>query len=95
MIQRREHLGFALEPREPIGIAHEGLGQHLDRDIAIQPRIARAIHLAHTARAEQRQDFICAETSCRAPGTCVSGANYSVSAAQDIDIIAPSWEGSR
>ena len=68
MIQRGEHLRFALEPREAIGIVREGLGQHLDRDVAIQPRIARAIDLAHAARAEQRQDFICAETSAGREG---------------------------
>ena len=35
--------GFALEAREPIGIAGEGGGQHLDRDVAIQLacRVAR------------------------------------------------------
>ena len=29
-----------------------------DRDIAIQPRIARSIHLAHSARADGRKDFV-------------------------------------
>ena len=30
MIQRREHLRFAREPRNAIGIEREQLGQHLD-----------------------------------------------------------------
>ena len=53
MIQRREHLRFALEPREPIRIGRERLRQDLERDVAIQPRVAGAIHLAHAARADE------------------------------------------
>ena len=53
MVQRREHLRFAAEPREPIGIVGERVGQDLDRDVAIQLRVARAIDLAHAARAER------------------------------------------
>ena len=52
MIQRGQHLRFALESREPVGISRERLGQDLDRDVAIQPRVARAIDLAHAARAK-------------------------------------------
>ena len=51
MIQRCEHLGFTFEPGEAIGILRKGFRQYLDRDIAIQLRIARAIHFAHSARA--------------------------------------------
>ena len=32
--------------------------QDLDRDGAVQPRVARAIHLAHPARAKKGFDFI-------------------------------------
>ena len=55
MIERREHARFALEARQPIGVGDEGRRQDLDRDVAPQLRVARAIHLAHAARAEQRQ----------------------------------------
>ena len=34
MIQRRQHFGFTLEARQAIGIVREGVGQHLDRDVA-------------------------------------------------------------
>ena len=37
---------------QAIGIGGEGLRQHFKSDVAIQLRIARAIHLAHTAFAE-------------------------------------------
>ena len=41
MIERREHLRFALEPREAFGIGGEGLGQDFQRDVAIQLRVVR------------------------------------------------------
>ena len=58
MIERGEQLRFALEPRETIRVADEGVGQHLDRDVAAQLGVARAIDLAHAAGAERRDDFI-------------------------------------
>ena len=46
MVQRREGLGFALESRDALGISGEQLRQDLDRDVAIEPRVARTIDLA-------------------------------------------------
>ena len=66
MVQRGEHLGFALEARQAFGIERELLRQNLDRDVAIQLRVARAIHLAHAARADLGDDFIRARDECRA-----------------------------
>ena len=43
---------LALEPREPVGIIVNARGQDLDRDVAIEPRVARAIDLAHPADAQ-------------------------------------------
>ena len=56
MIQRRERPRLVLEPRAPVRVVREGIGQHLDRDRASEPGIVRAIHLAHPAGAEQRLD---------------------------------------
>ena len=36
-------------------------GQHLDRDGALEPRVARLVDLAHPARAERREDLVGAE----------------------------------
>ena len=33
MVQGREDFGFALEPGQPLGIARDRRGQHLDRDL--------------------------------------------------------------
>ena len=61
MVQRREHPRLALEAREPIRVARERARQDLDRDVAPELRVARAVHLAHAARAEQRLQLIAAE----------------------------------
>ena len=72
MIQRREGLRFAREPREPFGVAREDIGQHLDRDVAIQLRIARAIDLAHAAGAQGGEDLIRAEAKAGVEGQTVA-----------------------
>ena len=61
MIQRGEHFGLALKPGEPIGVAGELERKDLDRDLALQPRVGRAVDLAHAARAERRHDLVRAE----------------------------------
>ena len=53
-------------------IAGEGLGQDLDRDVAIQLRVARAIHLAHAAGPEGREDFVGAEASAGEEGQALA-----------------------
>ena len=68
MVQRREGLRFAREPREAIGIARERVGQDLERDVAIQLRVARAIHLPHAALADLRGDFVDAEARAGSEG---------------------------
>ena len=58
MIERGERFRFAFEPHEAIGVRREGLGQDLQRDVAIEARIAGAIHDAHSAFPKRRHDFI-------------------------------------
>ena len=53
MRERGDGLGFALEPREGRRVRGERVRQDLDRDVAIQLRVARAVHLAHPAGAER------------------------------------------
>ena len=63
MVERREHPRFALEAGQPVGIRGEGTRQNLERDVAPELRVARAIHLAHAARPEQCLDLIDADAS--------------------------------
>ena len=68
MVQRREHLRFATEPRQPIRVVRDGRQQNLDRDVAIQLRVARAKYFAHTASAERRDNVVQAEGCSRNEG---------------------------
>jgi hypothetical protein len=61
MRERRHRLGLPLEPRERGRVSSECLGQDLDRDVAIQLRVAGPIHLAHAACPERREDFVGAQ----------------------------------
>jgi hypothetical protein len=61
MRQRRNGLRFAFEARQTVRIRREQLRQHLDRDVAIELRIARAIDLAHAPCTNGGDDFVGAE----------------------------------
>jgi hypothetical protein len=58
MVQRGQHARFELEAREAVGVGQEGVREDLDRDIAAEFRVARAVHLAHSAGAEKREKFV-------------------------------------
>ncbi len=68
VIDGRQRLRFAREPREPVGIAGERVGQDLQRDVAIELRIARTEHLAHPACADAGDDFVDAEARAGSEG---------------------------
>ena len=61
MIERGQETRLPLEPRAAIRVVGEFLRQDFDRDVAFEPRIARAIHLTHAAGAEVRVDAVRAE----------------------------------
>ena len=61
MIQHHQRLGFLLEAPQPIRVRHEILRQYLDRNLAIQPRVAGTKHFAHSARADARDDSVLIE----------------------------------
>ena len=58
MIERRKRPRLALETREPFRIPRKQIGKHFDRYLATQLRVARAIDLAHPARADGGHDFV-------------------------------------
>jgi hypothetical protein len=65
MVQRGEHFRLALKPRQPIRIAGERGGQDLERHLALQARVARAIDLPHASGTEGGHDFIGADVRAR------------------------------
>src|SRR5580700_3375377 len=75
MIQGGSSLGFNFKALQPIRVSRHQFGQNLNRDLTVQPRIARAIHLTHAARPQGRQNFILTESCTRGQGH--ESANYS------------------
>ena len=63
MVQRSEDFSFALESGQAVDILYHGDRQNLDRDLALEVCVGRAIDLTHAARAERGQDLVRAETS--------------------------------
>jgi hypothetical protein len=61
MAQRGQHLRFALEAREAFGVRCEGVGKNLQRDVATQPPVARAIDLTHAPGAQRARHLVGAE----------------------------------
>jgi hypothetical protein len=88
--ERGERLGLALEAREHRGIASERGGEDLERDVAIELEVARAVDLAHAAGADGRDDFVRPESVAgREPhGEIVSPAGQ-------LSAISEPWGGSR
>ena len=63
MVQGRRGAGFLLEAAHAIGIFRKSGRQHLDGDVASEPRVTRAIDLAHAAGADGCEDFVRSEPS--------------------------------
>ena len=61
MVERREELRFTLEACQAIGIGRECVRKNLQRDITIELRVVRPIHLAHSAGTEQASNLVRAE----------------------------------
>jgi hypothetical protein len=73
MIQRRQHLCFALETGHARGVVREGRRQHLDRHVPVELRIGGAIDGAHAALAELGNDAIVRNGGRWAHGTELCG----------------------
>jgi hypothetical protein len=56
--QRGDRTGFAIEPLAHGGVGQGAGGHGLDRDVPPQPRVVRAIHLAHPAAADGLDDLV-------------------------------------
>ena len=58
MVELARGAGLLLEAAEPVGVGREGGGQDLDRHVARQARVAGAVDLAHSARAQESRDLV-------------------------------------
>jgi len=53
--------GFALKPGDSVGITAEFIGKNLDRDVALQLRVASSVDIAHPARTQVRLQLVGSE----------------------------------
>src|SRR5262245_49316356 len=58
VVESRGGASFLLEAEETFTIDREFLGQDLDRDLAGELGVARAIDLAHSSSAERRENLV-------------------------------------
>jgi hypothetical protein len=58
VVERGEHLRFALEARHAVGVVGEDVRQNFQRHVATQLGVAGAIDFAHTACADLGQNLI-------------------------------------
>jgi hypothetical protein len=56
---------LALEPHERVGRLEQTVRQDLHGDLAAKPAVARAVHLAHAARSDRRDDVVRPKASAR------------------------------
>ena len=61
MIERSQHFRFALKAGEAISIMREGFWQNFDRHVSSELSIVSAIHFAHAACTDRRDDFVATE----------------------------------
>ena len=98
MIERGEDFGLALQAGDAIGILCECGGQDLDRDVALQARVAGAIDLAHAAGAEHRFDFVRAEARSALEWHCSVilhnslGRSWELGIGSGWELVIGSWE---
>ena len=70
----------------PLGVLRERRGQHLDRDVAVELRVARAIDLAHAARADGAGDLVGADPGVPRPAASEGGYAPSSTGATDCEV---------
>jgi hypothetical protein len=63
--QRGDGLRLAPETGQPLAITRDGRRQHLDRDVALQLRVPRPVHLAHPPGPERGDDLVRTEPCAR------------------------------
>src|SRR5262249_54060958 len=59
----RDRLGFSLETLADLLALGEMLGQHLDRDRSLEPRVPSLVDLSHSASADRRDDLVWTEAA--------------------------------
>jgi hypothetical protein len=61
MIERREHPRLAFEAFQSLPVFRYFDGQELESDLPPEDAVARAVHLAHSADADERENLVVAD----------------------------------
>ena len=61
MVQTPGRAILLLEAPQPVRVLGEGCGQHLDRHLAAEARVASTIDLAHAPRPQRSDDLVGSE----------------------------------
>ncbi len=82
MVEARERLRLALEPRQAFRVPRHRRRQHFDRDLTTKPRVARSIDFAHPSNPKGGQQLVLPESSPWCQHASVSRANCATNARQ-------------
>src|SRR4029453_17074408 len=105
VIQDARGPSLLLEALEAIRVAREGGREYLDGDVAAQARIFRPVHLAHSPRADRRDDLVGSEPASRGErhsgefyrgqALCRSRKNFAVAFSPSSSLVYPDRLSSR
>ena len=73
MLERGKRLRLTLEPSKTLGIGGDGVRQEFHGDVAVEPRVARTVDLAHPSRSERGNDFVRADAGAWSECHCADG----------------------
>ncbi len=62
VVERGSGPGLLLEALQPLRVGGQGGRQHLDRDLAPEPRVPRLVHLSHSPGTQGRLDLVRTES---------------------------------
>ncbi len=65
VVERRQRLCLTLEARAKLRVIEQVGQEEFDRDVAPEPRVARAIHVAHPTGTKRGNDFVGSEPLSR------------------------------
>ena len=73
MVQDPGGARLLLETAQALGVGGEGRRQDLDRHLAAEARVPRAVNLSHPPRSDRREDLVGTESGAGLQGHLVGG----------------------
>ena len=89
MVEGRQHLRFTLEAGQPLGVVDEGVGEDLQRDIAVEFGVTGLVHFARAACADGGEDFVGAEGGAYLKSHCWERLSIALTRSPQTESIGP------